>query len=1425
VKKTYTLFNFNALIKIFCSLLFAIGSINSSKAQSVSITSPANGSVYPVGSSSISVTANLTGFSFLSTVTFTLETLSQSVTNFLGSPYNASLNISKLAAGTYTLKASATGPFGNPTANTSISITIGGAPAISYPSTTTPLVFTTGAAISPLTPVNTGGAASSFAVSPSLPSGLGIDASSGTISGTPVALTAAKNYSVSAINLGGTSTANLNIAVVAPPDIGNYGFSKPIILNADSVGLAPATNLTSFPALVYIQDDALIIGKTCGDRVQFPTGNGPVGGTGAASPAGTNYDFAFTVTGSSTELPYEVDTYDSVNGILFAWVQVPKLNAAKIPLTFYFGSQSPNHSATFSATTWSGDYLAVYHFNEASTSATVIDATSNKRNAVQANTAVTNDEIHIAANVPIPGGGYSFNGKSSSIIQNVGTNPNITGPFTLSAWVHYNGGTNSDNKIISDELNYGHGYKLSVKKDPNTGIENIETETRTTANAAPGNLLNTGAVPSAQWVYIQGEFDGTNFINYINGKAAAKTVAGKAPEAGNIISLGIDYLKLTTDPNDTSRATNWYNGYMDEVRISNAAKSADWIKCEYYNQTKPKSFTNYSGSITTYPTTAATLTPGALIYTWTGGASSTDPTKAGNWDINAAPDFVNGGGKLSLVIPAVSSNNYPVLAANGSIYALTIANGASLNLGGFTLNVGCNIINSATTGGTGILNAGSVTSGITWNGSVLSNQSYTGTNNANTAEIGNMTTNNALSGAKITITGGPVDIFNLLTISKGSLAIDNAHSGAVTLKSAPTLTASVLTIPTGLSITGNVNVERYFKGQAGGITTADATRNYRLLSSAVNNGNGGYDLAYLNNNPGIFVSGPTGPAGGFTVLNATPTIYLYNESLPASPSTFSGGTFKGLTNIKTGNIMYYSGVGNNLVSTALSVLPVGNGIMLYYVGDNVHNVTTASALNKQSRFNGNYIAPDASTTTATGALNQGSIPVKLWWNGSTTLSDAIGGYNLVGNPYASSIDWDRLNDPSDIVGTYITKTLYVYNYMTRNYGSYQSGMSGGLGTNNATHIIASGQGFFVQAVAKTGASLTFNEGAKTAVQPNNVGGTVLLLGTPVATAPAQLLRVKLAKDSVDTDDVIILFEAASKNTYERNVDADRLAGIGNVSTLASYSSDSTNKPLAINHMHSIDSTTRIRLYVNVSPSTGVDTLSAVGLETLDQHYDAYLVDHYKKDSVLFSKYQFNINTDTASYGFYRFELVFHKKNALAYKLLTFTGVPVKGGVQLTWTTTNEQDLINFQIEREDGSKAFVSLSSLQSDGKGTYTYLDKSPLAGTNIYRLQQDDAFGNITYSNTVTVNFSNNGVPNETMSLYPNPASSQFHITINTDVPATVILKITNAIGQTMIYSEMDGNNIQQSVSNLLPGSYVVQVTDKATQKVIGVKKFIKL
>lgn len=88
------------------------------------------------------------------------------------------------------------------------------APATLSYGTPSPL-YVAGEAIVPNTPTVTGGMATSFSVTPALPAGLSIHATTGIISGTPAALQGATVYTLSASNSAGSAQTTVTIAVTA----------------------------------------------------------------------------------------------------------------------------------------------------------------------------------------------------------------------------------------------------------------------------------------------------------------------------------------------------------------------------------------------------------------------------------------------------------------------------------------------------------------------------------------------------------------------------------------------------------------------------------------------------------------------------------------------------------------------------------------------------------------------------------------------------------------------------------------------------------------------------------------------------------------------------------------------------------------------------------------------------------------------------------------------------------------------------------------------------------------------------------------------------------------------------------------------------------------------------------------------------------
>ncbi|MCR8557688.1 T9SS type A sorting domain-containing protein [Mucilaginibacter sp. BJC16-A38] len=1215
--------------------------------------------------------------------------------------------------------------------------------------------------------------------------------------------------------LGGTNSVTSSVTFLVKPaqpsiTTGSYGFSIPITLKMSSTGVSTGASLTTFPALVYIQSDSLKIGKVCGDKVQFPTGNG------GGATAGTNYDFAFTETGLTTELYYQVDTYDSVNGILLAWVQVPALTKADKTLTFYFGSASPSHSAAFAASTWPSDYLAVYHFSEGSATATVLDATLHARNAVQAHTAVTNDEIHVAAGIPTTGGAYTFNGTNTSIIQNTGTFPDCTGQFTVSAWVTYTGTSTSDNKLVSDQLDYSHGYKLSVRNST------IETETRTTANPSPGNVWDAGTpVTPNTWSYVQGEFNGSAFMNYLNGIyatggafKAGTSGTNSPPEAGNYLTMGLDH--GTGAANGGYDDAWFFSGVMDEVRVSNIAKSADWIQAEYYNQKNPKTFTVCT-AVATNLTNAQTLNAGAVICTWT-GASGTGLTTAANWDLGA-PDLSTG--KTSLVIPAVGTGVYPKLTASASIYGLTIADGASIDLNGQTLNVGCNIINEVTTGGKGILDATiltGITSGnlnsstgvVNWNGS-LASQTYKSTANvATTAQMSNMTISNTNAGpGTITLTGGPVEIYNLLKLTQGNLLIDNTNNGALTLKANTTTNtlnyAEIETIPSPYTIKGNIKYEVYYTGGAG-------WRNYRSMASPVYDNTTTYSATngtykFLNYKTSFIITGFSGSTNNFdNSWNFGSTIRTYN-------SATNNYTFLGTL-------------------SASQVIATGSGFFMYFRGDRTHitGATTADPFGSKTNKadgGGSYAIPEGVTYTYTGIPNQGNVSTNM-------VTGTSSAYYLIANPYAATLDANALLASSKEGATsvyFTTRKVWVWKPSSSAQYAIWDATNPTASPNGANSSVLPGQGFFVQAANPTTTYhiLTITESMKSTSTNNNTFRN-LSVSEPVAAAPEPpILRLKLSKDAANSDEIGMVFRDSTKAIADAD---DAVHFEGDNLTLSSLSDD--GQYLAIDKRPFTGKKTIVPLYVTGNLDTAY-TIQLSYTSTLMKNYKVTLFDSLLNTKTVINSKAYSFNIINSQHNTYakRFKLIIEPLPVPAL-FTKFTGkVDEIKKVMLNWTTLNQRGSIFYQVQKSTDKKVFTNIGdplvSLMNPTDVNYQSIDNSPGIGINYYRLIQTDQFNNRVYSDTVAIAFNPglvNGIAKNGFILYTNPVKDVLQIVSDKSYTSKVTMDIYDSLGNlkyTQTYSSMDAQQpIQENVSKLKVGVYIIHL--KSNNKELVTLKFSK-
>ncbi|MBA4719402.1 MAG: cadherin-like beta sandwich domain-containing protein [Nitrosopumilus sp.] len=180
---------------------------------------------------------------------------------------------------TYTI--TATNVTGNDTATVKIIVTSDLAVPIITASPST-LTAVTGTAIAPINIVSTGGAVANYAISPNLPNGLSLNATSGVISGTPTATVAAAIYTITATNTAGTATATVNITVRAPET--DATLSGVTLSTGDPLNLTFVSSTSAYTDTVANNVASLTVTPTTTDSNASVTVNGAdITSTGASA--------------------------------------------------------------------------------------------------------------------------------------------------------------------------------------------------------------------------------------------------------------------------------------------------------------------------------------------------------------------------------------------------------------------------------------------------------------------------------------------------------------------------------------------------------------------------------------------------------------------------------------------------------------------------------------------------------------------------------------------------------------------------------------------------------------------------------------------------------------------------------------------------------------------------------------------------------------------------------------------------------------------------------------------------------------------------------------------------------------------------------------------------------------------------------------
>jgi hypothetical protein len=343
-----------------------------------------------------------------------------------------------------------------------------------------------------------------------------------------------------------------------------WSFAKKLFLNTTPTGADVKSDVYEFPLLVRLNSSNF-------DFTQ-------VGDSGR--------DMRFSKK-DGTALPYEIELWDAANNKAAIWVKVDTVhrNDNSQFVIMYWGLRSTvgsTGSATVSLSNGAAvfdtakGFQGVWHLNEGSGQAAK-DATANRFDGTPSDTAPT------AASGAI-GLAQEFDGKSNylQMLGTAGSKLNFpeNGYYSVSAWVFVDTLVDSTTHVIASK---GHQqYFLKLYWGDGQHWEFTEYHDKVGWQVSPYSPAK-----ARTWKFLVGVRDGNNQYLYLDGElvnnAYGVAVDSSARNTADDFSIG-KYLRYAAY---AGQGFCWFDGKIDEVRVSSKSLSADWIKLCYMNQKEP----------------------------------------------------------------------------------------------------------------------------------------------------------------------------------------------------------------------------------------------------------------------------------------------------------------------------------------------------------------------------------------------------------------------------------------------------------------------------------------------------------------------------------------------------------------------------------------------------------------------------------------------------------------------------------------------------------------------------------------------------------------------------------------------------------------------------------------------------------------------
>lgn len=459
------------------------------------------------------------------------------------------------------------------------------------------------------------------------------------------------------------------------------------------------------------------------------------------------------------------------------------------------------------------------------------------------------------------------------------------------------------------------------------------------------------------------------------------------------------------------------------------------------------------------------------------------------------------------------------------------------------------------------------------------------------------------------------------------------NSNWLTATAAPTSSATAVTIQNGHTVAVDVNSNiASLALNSGSVLTVNPGKQFTVSSTLVNNGT-------LNLNS-------DGTNGTGTII---------------TPATISG----------TGavNVQQYLTAGRNwyisspvTAATSAVITTDGNSFWSYdelNTGSVLWNPITATdvALNAMQGYVANKLADGVITFTGT-LLNNGNKSIVL---NRTENGKASRGFNLVGNPYPSYLDWVQASSNSSNLGTTMWYRTKSPGYVFATYNS-----AGGANTNGATQFIPPMQAFWVYVKPAGDLSTTTGTLAVTNNMRSHESGTNRLKVQSTKNESQQLLRLQVS-DGTYTDEAVVYFDPNALNEFDTYDSPKRANGnlVPDIYTVTD------NQSLAINGFNKLITNEQVTLGLKTGNSN-LYTIKATEIKNFDSTTRIVLKDNFLNvEFDLTDGATYDLSPEVSLADTSRFKIIFKSQSVIS----EFQSVNDLNNVQV-YQNANHQITIN-----------------------------------------------------------------------------------------------------------------------------------------------------